>query len=274
MSSTSIIIIFIIIILLYCASHGAEQLENKLLYQPTIVDPHKDYSTTPEDYEMDYEEVQINGLYGWLIKPPDMNDKTKILLFCHGNGGNISNTLAFAELMVSHGYAVVTFDYSGYGRSTGKPSETTLVRDVSEMITALLHMKYPASRIIVYGHSLGGAVAIQAVANHPMGHKLAGLVVEGTFYNLHERAQDSFKWMRYIRVPLCNKYTSNQAICHVRCPILVVHSQQDEVIKYEHAEKLYELLQNNFSKAYLISIKGSHNNPIYSAEFFKRIDIL
>lgn len=250
-----------------------EKLEDGILFQPTVITNVSGYIADPlTTLNLVYDNVWLNKqLKGWHIPYIPGQKAERVILYMHGNGGNIQNTLGFVKTMHDHGFDIFTFDYRGYGESEGVPSEKTIKEDGLNALHALVHTyDYAPEAIILYGHSLGGAVAIDVAARSKYGPKLAGLVTEGTFINLKERACDSSRWFRYIK--LHNKFPSHLAIQYVKCPTLLVHSRDDEIINYRHVEELGQHLNySDVPQFHIVNIRGKHNSPIYTEEFFLRL---
>jgi hypothetical protein len=151
-------------LLLVCASRIVQRA---LLYQPFV--PSREHEATPADkrYGIDFEDLTLRAadgtkLHAWLLKQPILPSRAPTVLFCHGNAGNISHALPFAKVIHGLGLNVLLLEYRGYGRSTGRPTELGLKMD------ALAAYEYccscpgtiDAEKIVIYGRSLGGAVAI------------------------------------------------------------------------------------------------------------------
>src|SRR5438093_1714216 len=151
-----------------------------------------------------------------------------ILLYSHGTGDDLGEIAPFLEDVRAHGYAVFAYDYEGYGTSTGKPSETSVYRD-EEAVYAYLTQVLAVSprRIIPYGFSLGGAPAVYLAARHDV----PALILESTFVS-------AFR-MR-TRLPLLpfDRFDNLSQMPRVTCSVLILHSRDDPVIGFWHAEAL------------------------------------
>lgn len=271
LSALAVLLIIIIFFALFLQPR-LEKLEDGVLYRPDVITPEKGYRETPKSLGLEYEDKWFqNRLHAWYVPLVPGRQALRVILYMHGNGGNIQNTLNFIKYMHQEGFDVVSFDYRGYGESQGIPSEKNLKQDGLDALTALVEeMQYPPDHIILYGHSLGGAVAIDTAVRSPYGSDLAGLVVEGTFSNLHRRALDSSFIFHFLQ--LKNKYNSLEIIEYVRCPTLIVHSLDDEIIDYYHAVVLSHYLQNSSAPEFcVVPIHGSHNAPKYTPEFIMRL---
>lgn len=151
------------------------------------------------------------------------------LLYSHGNAEDLGVLLPYLERYRAQGFAVFAYDYRGYGRSEGAPSEAGVYRDIDAAYRYLVdELGVPPERIIGYGRSLGGAVTIDLAARQP----LAGLVVESSFTS-------AFGVLPVTRIMPFDKFRSRSKIGQVGCPVLVIHGRSDEVIPFSHGEALF-----------------------------------
>ena len=158
-------------------------------------------------------------------------DARYTILFSHGNAENIGQGMDFLERMRDAGFSVLAYDYSGYGLSTGRPSERAAYGDVDAAYDYLTRRAgVPPERIIVHGRSLGGAVAADLAARRPA----AGLVLESTFTS-------AFRVVRMSSFLPFDRFRTEAKLPRVRMPVLVIHGTDDEVIGFWHAERLYAL---------------------------------
>jgi fermentation-respiration switch protein FrsA (DUF1100 family) len=227
--------------------------QDRLLYFPN--QPSRDYVKVPTDVGLEYEEVRISTtdsvvLGGWFIPA----DKARgVVLFFHGNAGNISHRLDSIRIFNALGLDVLIFDYRGYGQSTGTPSEPGTYLDSEAAWRYLVDKRrYSPQRIILFGRSLGGAVGVH-LANE---QNPAALIVESTFSSVPDLAAELYPWLP-VRSMSRFQYNSRQKIQSVTCPILVVHSPQDEIIPITHGRRIYSAAPE--PKDFL-EISGNHNN--------------
>ncbi|RME47162.1 MAG: alpha/beta hydrolase [Caldilineae bacterium] len=194
----------------------------------------------PERYGLVYDEVTLTTadgvrLHGWWFPA---REPLARLLFCHGNAGNISHRLANIAGLVAVGFSVFIFDYRGYGRSKGRPTEAGLYAD-ARAAWAHLSTLSPAGGAprLLFGRSLGGAVAIGLAASLPADDAPDGLIVESTFTSLGAMARQVFRLKGLERaVP---GYPSLARLARIRLPLLVVHGTADTLIPPEHGHRLY-----------------------------------
>jgi len=237
--------------------------QRRLIYFPT-----REYEFVPTDVGLSFEEVTLTGgdgvrLCAWLI--PHQAPKGTVLFF-HGNGGNISHRLVAVKTWHNLGYTVLILDYRGYGRSEGTPSEAGLYRDAQAAWRYLTESRgEKADRIILFGESLGGAVAIDLAANC----RPAALVVESTFPSLLAVAKLHYPLLP-VGLLLRERYDSLGKIARVSCPKLFFHGTDDELIPLAVARPLYDAAT---PPKQLIETPGGHNEAgfTYSSAYADRL---
>ena len=155
-----------------------------------------------------------------------------VLLYAHGNGEDLGPDLRdYLQGFRRHGFAVYAFDFRGYGISDGKPGYWRSLADAEAAYQHLVRdLKIPPEKIILYGHSLGAALALDLAARHPV----AGLVVESGFVT-------AFRVRTEITLFPLDKFRNNRRMCEVKCPVLVMHGEIDNVIPVWHGRELYRL---------------------------------
>lgn len=217
--------------------------------------PDRKLVSTPAQIHLPYEEVHLQTqdrvqLHGWFVPAPDAR---LTLLFLHGNAGNISHRLESLQVFHELGLNVFIFDYRGYGDSTGTPSEQGTYRDASAAWRYLTKTRtIPASRIVLFGRSLGGAVAVWLAGRT----RPAALILESTFTSIRDMAARFYPYLPtslLIRI----RYPCIDRIGALHLPVLIVHSADDEIIPYASARRLYDAAPG--PKA-LLTIHGGHND--------------
>ncbi len=240
-----------------CANLGRlsplRPLERKLVFHPAKY-PLGNYDCKPANAE-DANFISADGtpLHGWFIDHPH---PTAVALFFHGNAGNVSVCgESLKVLNQRHHLAVMTMDYRGYGKSEGTPSEQGILLD-ARAARAWLAQRTGVSEasIVLFGQSLGGAVAIDLAAENGA----RGLVIASTFTSLPEAAADVLPWMlpewnMTFRLPSIDKLPDYHG------PILISHGDADTTIAFEHGERLFEVA--NEPKRFVRVKDGKHNDP-------------
>ncbi len=236
-------------------------MQPKFLYCPVREMPY-----TPEELELDYEDVVFKTadglkLNGWYV-PAEGAEFT--LLFCHGNGGNMMHRLDSIDIFHKLGLSCFVFDYRGYGRSEGKPSEEGTYLDARAAYRWLARSKkVPRDKIIIFGRSLGGSIAAYLASRV----KARGLVVESSFTSYVDIGRKFYPYMP-VRWFASFSYRTIDYIKAVHLPVLLIYSRNDEVVPFEFGLELYEAA--NEPKEF-VEIFGSHNDGfLVSGEVYKK----
>jgi fermentation-respiration switch protein FrsA (DUF1100 family) len=221
-----------------------------------VFHPSRDFSAYPSDIGLRFEDVFLETedslkIHSWFVftNEPKRNG---VVLFCHGNAGNISDRIFSIDFFNKLGYDVFIFDYRGYGKSDGTPSEQGTYLDANAAYEYLVEKKgMPEDKIVIFGRSIGGAVAVDLAARvNP-----AALIVESSFTSVPDMARRIYPFLPTGLI--CRiKYDSLSKMKAIKCPLLVVHSPDDEMIPFEMGEKLYNA---SFGQKSFLKISGSHN---------------
>lgn len=195
-------------------------------------------------------------LHGRFFEHPD---PAGTVLFCHGNSSTVRHCLETAAMYRRLGHAVLLFDYRGYGRSAGSPTEEGTYLDVAAAWNHLRHERGLApGDIIVAGRSLGAAIAGRLAAQCTP----RALVLESAFTSMPEVAARRYPWLP-VRWLMRYRYALAEDIVRVRCPLLIVHSRDDEMVPFAHAERLYALASE---PKQLLELDGPHRDPRRAAD--------
>ncbi|MFO7655228.1 MAG: alpha/beta hydrolase [Candidatus Krumholzibacteriia bacterium] len=197
-------------------------------------------------------------LHGWWVP---VADARFTVIFCHGNAGNIAGRLETVRLLHDLGLALLIFDYRGYGRSEGRPSEAGLYADARAAWRHLVEEEgVSPDRIILWGRSLGGAVAARVASET----EPAGLMVESSFTSAADLASRFYPWLP-IRLLLRARYDTLSLVPDITCPKLFVHSVDDEVVPYELGRQLFEAAA---PPKQMVDIRGGHGGG-----FMRSLDV-
>ena len=250
-------------ILVVAASYGllvvlVYFMQGRMLYLADV--PGRSLAMTPTDVGMDYQDVSIESadgvtLHGWFIA----GRTSQVLLFFHGNAGNISHRLDSIRQFRDLGLSVFIIDYRGYGQSEGRTTEKGIYRDADAAWRYLTEGRgIIASDIVIFGRSLGASVASRlASKNQPL-----ALIVESSFTSIPDIAQDLYPWLPARWLSRLSHATRDN-VRDVRCPILVIHSRDDEIIPYRHGEAIFASANEPRT---LLTIRGTHNDAFLRDE--------
>ena len=229
-----------------------------MLYLPGV--PGRHIAATPESIGLDYDEVSITAgddvrIHGWFV--PGRLSRT--LLYFHGNAGNISHRLDSIRQFHDLGVSVFIIDYRGYGQSEGSPSEDGLYRDAEAAWSFLTDVRgIAAEDIVVYGRSLGGSVAAWLAAERKPG----SLIVDSSFTSVPDIGHEVYPWLP-VRLLTRFRHATKAHLAGITCPVLVVHSRDDEIIPFHHGETLFRAA--NAPKDFL-ELRGGHNDAHFTSE--------
>ncbi|MEV5837808.1 alpha/beta hydrolase [Nocardia sp. NPDC052112] len=234
--------------------HPASPILNALTFMPD-----RQVVQTPSILEMDYTELSIptddgETLQGWWL--PAARSVGHVL-FAHGNAGNIGDRVPIYSLLTQIGLDVLTFDYRGYGRSTGRPTEHGTYLDAHAARRVLLEQPgVDPDRVLYLGKSLGGGVLLELATEHPP----TGLILMSTFTGLRDAARAVYPFLPSPFVP--DAYPSLRRIRKLAAPVLIMHGDQDELLPLRHAERLYAAAPE--PKRLVVFPGGHHNDLIMS----------
>jgi len=170
------------------------------------------------------------------------------ILFSHGNAEDIGNIEHFILNLRDSGFAVLVYDYNGYGTSEGSPSENNTYADIDAAYKYLTEIKkIEPGKIIVHGRSIGGGPAADLASREPVG----GLIMESTFTS-------ASRVLTNTRIFPFDKFENINKIGSVRCPVLVIHGKKDRTISFQHGEKLFDAAKE--PKFSLWVDNAGHNN--------------
>jgi len=224
--------------------------QERLVYLPS-----RQLGADPAQIGLAFEDQRIQtadgiSLHAWWV--PADGASRGALLFCHGNAGNISHRLETLRILHELDLDVLLFDYRGYGRSEGTPSEDGTYADVAACHDWLTARGVAPERLIVMGRSLGAAPAVWLAEQRPA----AALIMESPFRSLPAVAADHYPWL-----PtgwLCRfAYDNEQRLTDMRLPMLLLHSRDDRIVPYHHGRQLADMLGE---RAEFVELRGDHNS--------------
>jgi fermentation-respiration switch protein FrsA (DUF1100 family) len=225
--------------------------------------PGRALDASPADIGLDYDDIHIDTadgeqLHGWYVsaQPGGGVQARGVLLFFHGNAGNISHRLESIAIFHRLGLDVLIVDYRGYGQSTGRPTEAGTYRDAQAAWDHLVGSRgVDPGRIVVFGRSLGGAVGAWLASQLPPGAAPAGVIIESSFTSGADMAHRLYP-VYPARLLTRLKYPVRDYAARLPCAVLVVHSRDDEIIPFDMGRALYEAAPG--PKTFL-ELRGDHN---------------
>lgn len=236
-------------------------LEHKLVYYPD-----RQMEGAAAELGRTFEDVRFKAsdgveLNGWFFPAGTNSPRSRwVVLHCHGNAGNISHRLGTCKALLQSGVAVFLFDYRGYGRSAGRPTETGTYRDAHAAYDWLRTKGFGADHIIAFGESLGGGIASELAVRQPLG----GLVLQSTFTSIPEIGAELYPFLP-VRLISKIKYDTASRLPDIHVPVLIMHSRNDELAKFHHA-------QTNFNRAnepkLFWELTGDHNGALEEPKNF------
>lgn len=220
--------------------------------------PGKTIFMTPDEKGMKYEDLSIElpggtSINAWFVCAENPRGT---VLFCHGNAGTMSHRIDSAEIFLSLGLNVMLFDYCGYGRSPGTPSEQQTYQDAEAVWNFLVVDKAISSeKIIVLGRSMGGPIAAKLAKEY----RPALCILESTFTSVPEMARARFPIFP-TKLLVSIKYPTIEYVKDIKSPILIVHSTDDEIIPYRMGQEIFAM--SNEPK-YFLELNGGHNETYF-----------
>jgi uncharacterized protein len=230
-----------------------------------IFEPDRTLHSRPTDYAFPVMDVAIpllhrgsasGMLHGWWI--PASRPDAKVVLYLHGNDGNVSTSMGEIAPLRELGYSVLLIDYRGYGASGAEfPSEAAVYEDAETAWNYLTRERRAnPAELYIYGHSLGGAIAIELALRHP---EAAGLIVESSFTSIYDMAalEEPYALLP-VKLFLNQRFDSIQKVGQLRLPVLYIHGTADEIVPFSMGEQLFSATQCN--KRFVPIPSGKHDN--------------
>ncbi len=228
-----------------------------LIYLPTYSVDH-----SPADLGLAYDELwlpvadQEGRVHAWSILAAPGNDRGRWVLFCHGNAGNIGDRLTLIDMFHRLGFSTLIFDYRGYGKSPGRPSERNTYEDVAAGWHWLIEEQgVEPGAIMVYGRSLGGAIAAWLAQEKQPGM----VVVESAFTSIADMGRLLYPFLP-VRWLTRYRYPTRSYLASYEGPVLIMHSKDDEMMPMSMGRELYAVAAG---KKRFVELKGGHNEVIY-----------
>lgn len=240
-----VILYGMVVVLLYT-------LQTRLIFYPGRLGPDFKFRLGHEDHEVYYQTKDgesINGLFF-------AGRSSEVILYFHGNAGDLSGWQFVAEDFTSRGFHVMLIDYRGYGKSSGKISEKGLYLDGEGAYQYLVKKGFKPENIIVYGRSIGSGVAVDVASKYPC----KGLILEAPFSSLRKLANEKLPFF-FPSLYLKFRFDNMGKINRVECPIIFLHGTIDSLIPPSHSRALVEKFSG---KKKMILVEGASHNDLHT----------
>lgn len=243
--------------------------------------PYREHVLTPGNLGLAYEDLYFSAsdgtrLHGWFL-PATGGEARGTILFLHGNAENISTHINSVRWLPARGFNVFLLDYRGYGASEGEPTFSGVQDDVESALQMLIARPgLDARRLVVFGQSLGGAVALYRVAHTSYRGNIRALVVESAFSSYRQITRDKLAdfWLTWpFQWPLSwtvsDAYNPSAAVGDISpIPLLIIHGDQDSIVPLHHGQRLFELARE--PKQFWIVPGGGHIQAFQKTAYRER----
>lgn len=264
MSNSGISLVLVVLLAVGCFFFFYPQVEKFFIFYPQA-----SFDAVPSDWRLSYEDVYFDTedkkrLHGWFFP---LEGDAPVILFCHGNAGNISHRLENVKFLLDRQLQVFIFDYRGYGKSSGSPSEMGLYQDGLAAYDFIVNRKgISPQKIVPFGRSLGASVAIEI----SLRREVKSLILESAFTSTKEMAKTMFLFGLFSPL-LPAHYNNLKKITRINVPKLIIHGEDDEIVPFKMGEQLHNIAQ---SPKYFFPIKGAGHNDTYIVGGNKYFEIL
>ena len=247
-----------IALLYFAGCVGLWSYQTRMIFFPEAV-----VKSTPANVGLAYEDVRLivqgDSVHGWFI--PAVEVDAPVMLYLHGNGSNVGDLVERMQQFHEWGYGVLLIDYRGYGLSGGKfPNEQRVYEDAEaawQYLTA--ERGIDESDVVIYGRSIGGAIAIELASQHPTA---AGLITESTFTSMRDMVNHSHPLLPLITpvdLILTQRFDSAEKARSLQMPVLLMHGTADTTVPTHMSQVLYDTLPGEKE---LVNIEGGNHNDL------------
>jgi uncharacterized protein len=232
-------------------------LEELLIYYPS-----RSLEPMPADFGLDHDEVFATAsdgvrVHGWALKPPVA--PRAWVLHSHGNADTMAIRIGIMKPLVERDLGVLLYDYRGYGRSEGRPSEEGTYRDGEAMLAEAVRRAGDPRRVFLMGESLGGGVSHELAVRHP---ELGGLITTSTFTSIPAMVQALLKLPPLRRI-VHTQYDNLAKVPRITLPRLILHGTSDELVPFRMGETLRDA---STPPADFVAVKGARHNDIFDVD--------
>ena len=231
-----------------------------------VFEPDRTLRAKASDFPFEVHDVRVSpSLHGWWVT--GAKPEAKVLLYLHGNEGNVSTNIGDIAALRELGYSVFMLDYRGYGKSEGAfPSEKTVYEDAEGAWDYLRSRGIDPANVVIYGHSLGAAIAIELALHHP---EAGGLIAESAFTSIPDMAKLKPLYALLPTQLLNQQFDSIRKVRRLQLPVLYIHGTADEVVPFWMGEELFRA--SGGEKRFVAVGGGLHdNNAAVGGPLFRR----
>jgi uncharacterized protein len=223
--------------------------QRSMMYFPDTAHTSPVQAGLPEAQEVELKAADGEYSLVWHVAP---RGDRPIVLYFHGNGGALRYRVERFRKLVRDGVGLVALEYRGFGGNSGTPTEAGLTAD-AEAAYAFAASRYPEKQIVVWGESLGTAVAVKVAAEKPVGR----VILEAPFTSAAAVAAGRY-WYMPVRLLMKDQYRSDERIGKVTAPVLILHGARDHVVAFAMGERMFEL--TNAPKHIVRFLDGDHED--------------
>jgi fermentation-respiration switch protein FrsA (DUF1100 family) len=242
----------------------AFSLQRRLTYFPIPWTPSEADRANPGYEEVSVRTADGEELHAWLNR---VEDSPWTVIIFHGNAGNLMYHEAPLGLFRALGLQAILFDYRGYGLSSGSPSEAGLLRDGEAVRDyALTTLGVPGERLVYFGQSLGSGAAALLAAARPPGR----LILESAYPALPDVARRHYPFLP-VGLLMRDRFAAVEKIAAVKCPILFLHPELDEIIPIDLGRALFEKASE---PKRFVQLSGAHHNDTFETAFDQQVEAI
>ncbi|KAJ1920860.1 bem46 protein, variant [Tieghemiomyces parasiticus] len=251
-----------------------------LIYPSSYPEGSREKVASPEEYNLPFDNLRLRTpdgvrIHGFLIKRPTDEEtrRAPTVLYFHANAGNMGHRLPIAKVLYERLKCnVLMISYRGYGLSEGQANERGIQTDATTALHFIRdHPLLAKTRVVAYGQSIGGAVAIDLVAREE--DQFAGLIIENTFRSLRQLIPTVLPWFRYAAAFCHQRWNSEVAVARLRrTPILFLSGGQDDLVPPAHMKVLYDEVPEGVPKVWHAFPAGKHNDTCIQDGYFEAIE--
>ncbi len=236
-------------------------LQQYLIFQPVLLSENYEYSFNDSFEEIDFE-VE-NGLINSLYFCSNVDSIRGVILYFHGNADNLKRWSQYREVFLARGYDILMMDYRGFGKSRGKIDEANFYKD-ARVVYNWLSTQFPAKEIVLYGRSLGTAMAAE-LATHV---DAKSVILETPFDNVINVIL--YRYPIYLPFELDYQFPNYQFVKNIETPIYILEAENDKVVPNLCTENLRPLLKS--SDKYIVVEGAGHKNMAEFSEYELHLD--